>query len=148
MKRRATEELWRNTLSQIPSRLGQLIYLAGLRDPNTGVYAHLGLAQRTGSPEIADAAIRESHELVFKDWLCMAFVDQCDDCRLYWSGLMEDPQQVADMWRRTEGYRTWVPAEASAAQRYDFNAHLEILLDWITETDDAGGKDRGASQRP
>ena len=34
--RSAAADLWRNTLSQIPTTFGRLIYLASLRDQNTG----------------------------------------------------------------------------------------------------------------
>jgi hypothetical protein len=55
--RSAAADLWRNTLSQIPTTFGRLIYLASLRDQNTGAYHHHGLEQLFG-PEQAEQTLR------------------------------------------------------------------------------------------
>ena len=144
---RPTDDLWRVTLSQIPSLLGRLVYLSSLRDPNTGTYSHLGLAQRYGA-EAADEAIRGSHEVAFEQWLVSKVADQRDDCELYWSSLLENKRLVAEMWIRTESYRTLFPASASAAQRVDFNAHMEIMLEWLRNVYGAGVDGQDALPRP
>src|SRR4051812_33121708 len=59
-------DLWRHTLSQIPTIFGRLVYLSSLRDPNTGVYHHYGLAQRFDE-ESADQTLRESHLKAFSE---------------------------------------------------------------------------------
>ena len=46
--RSPASDLWRHTLSQIPTTFGRLVFLASLRDPNTGAYAHYGFAHRVG----------------------------------------------------------------------------------------------------
>ena len=61
-------ESWRRTLAAIPAMLGRLVYLASLRNPNTGVYAHYGFAQRVGE-ETADATLLQSHCQCFSEWL-------------------------------------------------------------------------------
>ena len=141
------EDLWRVTLSQIPSQLGRLVYLSSLRDPNTGVYSHQGLAMRFNADD-ADEAIRQSHELAFNRWLILKVSEQREDCELYWSSLLEDKRLVAEMWIQTENYRTLMPASASAAQRVDFNGHMEILLEWLRNAYGGGGQDQSALQRP
>lgn len=146
MNRSAVEDLWRVTLSQIPSLLGRLIYLSSLRDPNTGLYSHQGLAQRFDAAA-ADAAIRESHQEAFGRWLLLKIREQREDCELYWSSLLEEKRLVAEMWAKTESYRSMFPASASPAQRADFNVHMEILLEWLRNAYAAGGDDRDASQR-
>lgn len=144
---RAAEDLWRVTLSQIPTLLGRLVYLSSLRDPNTGFYSHQGLALRFGVEE-ADEAICGSHELAFEQWLPMKVTDQRDDCELYWSSLLENKRLVVEMWIRTESYRTLFPASASAAQRVDFNAHMEIMLEWLRNVYGGGVDGQGALPRP
>ena len=146
MDRRPIEDLWRVTLSQIPSLLGRLVYLSSLRDPNTGTYSHYGLALRCSSEE-ADDAIRTSHEHGFEQWLLLKVTEQREDCELYWSSLLEDRRLVAQMWIQTESYRTLFPASASPAQRLDFNAHMEILLEWLRNVYDGAADDRDASPR-
>lgn len=148
MQHQAIQDLWRVTLFQIPSLLGQLVYLSSLRDPNTGSYSHQGLAMRFGAEE-ASEAICCSHERAFDQWLLLKVAEQREDCELYWSSLLEDKRLVAQMWVRTESYRTLFPASASPAQRLDFNAHMEILLEWLRNVYDAAaaGGDRDAWPR-
>jgi hypothetical protein len=143
----AIEDLWRNTLWQIPSLIGRLVYLSGLRDPNTGRYSHHGLAMRFGGDE-ADAAIRKSHEDAFRRCLSMTMAEKREDAELYWSSLLEDERLVADVWRRTESYRTLAPISASSAQRMDFQEHMKLLLEWIRRGHDGGGRGQDASPRP
>lgn len=135
------------TLSQIPSLLGRLVYLSSLRDPNTGQYSHQGLALRFGAEE-TDEAIRGSHKMAFEQWLPMKVADQRDDCELYWSSLLENKRLVAEMWIRTESYRTLFPVSASAAQRVDFNAHMEIMLEWLRNVYGGGVDGQDALPRP
>ena len=147
MERHPLEDLWRVTLSQIPSLLGRLVYLSSLRDPNTGFYAHQGLVLRFSAEE-ADDAMRRSHERAFEQWLILRVVEQREDCELYWSSLLEDRRLIAQMWIQTETYRTLFPASASPAQRVDFNAHMEIMLEWLRILYDGGACDRDALPRP
>jgi hypothetical protein len=44
LERSATADLFKNTLSRIPTLFGRLAYLASLRDSNSGIYRHYGLA--------------------------------------------------------------------------------------------------------
>jgi hypothetical protein len=118
--------------------------LSSLRDPNTGSYSHQGLAMRFSVRE-ADAAIRQSHESSFTQWLQLKVVEQREDCELYWSSLLEDRKLVADMWISTESYRSLFPASASPAQRLDFNTHMEIMLEWIRKLYGGAADDRSAS---
>ena len=67
--RGAAADLWRHTLAQIPTVFGRLVYLATLRDANTGVYEHHGLSQIFGEEE-ADRTLRQSHIEMFNEWLC------------------------------------------------------------------------------
>ena len=67
-RRGAPEDLWRHTISQIPTLFGRLVYLASLRNHNTGQYEHHGFAQTYGM-EASDRAMRASHESAFADWL-------------------------------------------------------------------------------
>ena len=69
--RSPASDLWRHTLSQIPTTFGRLVFLSTLRDPNTGAYAHYGFAQRVGG-ETADATLRQSHSQCFSEWLAFS----------------------------------------------------------------------------
>jgi hypothetical protein len=131
LERSAIDDLWRITLSQIPSTLGQLAYLASLRHPNTGSYRHAGLEKRCGEP-LADEAIRLSHERVFRHWLTLPIVEQRDDCELYWSSLLEKRQVVLTAWISGQPYVNWTPSNASPAERKNFDLHMGIVMEWFT----------------
>ena len=130
MERTAIEDLWRITLSQIPSELGKLAYLASLRHPNTGRYHHAGFEQRYGFV-LADEAIRGSHERVFRAWLMLPVLEQREDCELYWSGLLEKRKIVLEAWQAGQPYLNWSPAVASPAERRNFALHMDTVLEWI-----------------
>ena len=65
---RAMRDVWSRTLAKIPSAFGKIVYLASLRNENTGKYQHFGLSQ-IYSDEDADLVLRESHDEAFREWL-------------------------------------------------------------------------------
>lgn len=135
MERSAIADFWRITLSQIPSEIGKLAYLASLRHPHTGSYHHAGFEQRYGSL-LADEAIRCSHERVFRFWLTLSLVDQREDCQLYWSGLLEKRMIVLKAWQSGQPYLAWIPFAASPAERKNFALHMTTILSWISSLSD------------
>ncbi len=130
LQRGARGDLWRNTLSQIPSVFGRLVYLSSLCDPNTGVYQHYGLAQIFGEKE-ADRALRESHEQTFQLWLSFTLERQRADLELYLNGLSGDRRTILETWSRTVPYRNLVPASAGQLGRRLYLADLEAILDLL-----------------
>src|SRR5271170_3371121 len=99
--RSAAADLWRNTVSQIPSVFGRLVYLASLRNPNNGCYEHHGLALVFGEDE-ANKALRNSHTAVFAEWLSFNLEQQKADLDLYITGLFEDKRVVVEIQIRSE----------------------------------------------
>jgi hypothetical protein len=128
--RNASADLWRNTVSQIPSVFGRLVYLASLRNANTGAYEHHGLALVFGEDE-ANKAMKTSHAAVFTEWLSFDIEQQKADLDLYISGLFEDKRLVIETWTRLAPYRNLLPASVRGAERRlymaDFTALLELL---------------------
>jgi hypothetical protein len=123
-------DLWRHTLSQIPSVFGRLVYLCSLRDPNTGLYQHYGLAQVFSDQE-ADRVLRESHAQAFADWLCFPLEQQRADLGLYLEGLGGDPRTLLDTWIRLAPYRNLIPAGAREVERRLYLADLEAILELL-----------------
>ncbi len=143
LDRSAAAELWRNTLAQIPSLFGRLVYLASLRDQNTGRYEHHGLAQLFGE-EVTDEALRESHAATFQDWLCYTLEQQKTDLDLYLAGLDTDKRTLLDTWIRLAPYRTLVPASARDVERKLYLADLETLLELLKNEYDVAAPDPDA----
>src|SRR5437588_12662109 len=78
LERGAAADLWRNTLSQIPTLFGRLVYLSSLRDTNSGVYEHYGLAQVFGAKD-ADRTLKHSHAQAFAASLNLNLEQQTSD---------------------------------------------------------------------
>ena len=127
LNRTAINDLWRNTLSQIPAVFGRLVYLASLRDSNTGRYQHHGLALVFGEEE-ARKALRKSHEQIFAEWLSFNLEQQQADLRLYLFDLQEDKRTVLETWQKLEPYKTLVPKSAKSVERQLYIADLSVLL--------------------
>lgn len=127
---RPAEDLWRRTLSGIPSIYGRLAFLASLRDVNTGRYEHHGLAMIFGA-EQADEAIRKSHEQTFLDWLSLRLEQQKADLELYFSTLPATRKTLVENWLRLAPYKSVAPAWASPAQREHFETNFSVLLETL-----------------
>ncbi len=147
LNRGAASDLWRNTLSQIPSLFGKLVYLAGLRNPNNGRYEHHGLALLFGE-EQANLALRKSHRQAFDEWLTFNLEQQKADLELYFSGISEDRHTVLKTWAKLAPYRSLVPASAKKVEKQLYVADLSALLEILRNASAAAGPGRDASRSP
>lgn len=127
LERGAAADLWRHTLSQIPSVFGRLVYLSAVREPNSGAYRHHGLSLVFGEEESADA-LRESHMETFAEWLRFSLRQQQADLNLYLSALTDRKEVVIDAWLRSAPYRNLIPNAVQGAERDLFLSDIEALL--------------------
>ena len=130
LERGAAPDLWRNTLSQIPSLFGRLVYLCSLRDPNSGLYRHYGLAQ-VFSDDQADRVLRQSHEQTFAQWLCFNLEQQKADLDLYLGGLNGNRRTILDTWIRLAPYRGLIPSVVREVERRLYLSDLETILELL-----------------
>ena len=142
LERGPASDLWRNTLSQIPSVFGRLVYLSSLRSADSGVYEHHGLALVFG-PRAANEALRSSHEETFREWLTYDLRSQKADLELYLSGVVSERAAVVETWLRLNPYRNLVPLAARKSEQdlflIDFKAVLELFrLDCGVSVPDRG----------
>jgi len=143
LDRGAAADLWRHTLTQIPSMFGRLVYLASLRDQNTGRYEHHGLSQVFSGQE-SDQALRESHAQTFSEWLCYDLERQKADLDLYLSSFNVDKRTILATWIRLAPYRNLVPASARDPERRLYLADLEALLELLKNEHDVASPDPDA----
>ena len=130
LERNALADLWKHTLSQIPSTYGRLVYLASLRDPNSGSYRHHGLSAAFGREE-SGSALRKSHEDIFLEWLKMPLAQKNADFQNYFECTTESPRKVVAYLTRSESYLSHAPDAARPAQRRQFKMEMETLLDLL-----------------
>jgi hypothetical protein len=67
LERGPKADLWRNTLSHIPTTFGRLLYLHSLRDPDTRLFYHFGLMQRYGR-RVIETTLRHAYKQLQKAW--------------------------------------------------------------------------------
>jgi len=144
--RGAASDLWRHTLSQIPSLFGRLIYLSNLRDADSNVYRHHGLAAVFGGEE-ANTAIRQSHEEAFAQWLEFTLEQQKADLETHVAGLEPERKRVVENWSRLEPYRNLPPAASSTVEKTLFLDDLETLLSLMRNELGVSSPDPGAWPR-
>ena len=77
-------DLWRNTLSKIPTIFERLLYLASLWDSQTGNFHHFGLAQRYGQGR-TNLLLRTSYVELLRNWTKCTVKDQQTQMSAYWA---------------------------------------------------------------
>ena len=128
LERSAAADLFRHTLSRIPTVYGRLAYLASLRDPNSGVYRHHGLNQAFGRDASVEA-LQAGHADTFVQWLNLPLSAKAEQLTAYLTEL-EDPREIVIRhWIQSEAYRGLIPDHASPAQVDLFLSELKALLE-------------------
>jgi len=143
LERGVQSDLWRHTLSQIPSCFGRMVYLSSLRAPNTGRYEHHGLAMMFGEAQ-ADKALRKTHGEAFSEWLNYSLEQQKADLDLYLSAQQADKKEVIENWASLMPYRYFPPASARDVERNLYLIDLEALLATLKNDYGVASPDRDA----
>jgi len=141
LDRNAASDLWRNTLSQIPSVFGRMVYLASLRNANSDRYEHHGLALIFGE-EDANKALKKSHSQLFAEWLGFRVEQQKADLDLYISGLSEDKRTVVETWLKLAPYRNLIPTTVRGVERRLYISDLTALMELLRNEYAVGDPDR------
>lgn len=146
LERSAVADLWKNTLSRIPTAYGRLSYLVSLRDPNSGVYRHHGLAAVFGRDESA-RALRESHERTFQEWLGLDLESKTADLQDYVVQLEDQIEVVLNYLASTIQSELRLPESARPSERKLFHRDFEAAVTVLIHAH-AGDRDaRGSSRR-
>jgi hypothetical protein len=145
LERTALADLWKHTLSQIPTLYGRLAYLASLRDPNSGAYRHHGLSAAFGREE-SSRALRQSHEGIFSEWLKLALAEKSSDLGAYLQGLEDPKGMVVSYWLNSKHYRAQIPDSALPMESELFHSDLEALLQILRNASAAGPPDPSSGQ--
>ena len=124
LERSASADLWKHTLSRIPTAYGRLTYLVSLRDPNSGIYRHHGLASVFGRDE-SIRALRESHDRSFLEWLLLDLELKIADLQEYIAGLDDDGEVVLKYLASSARNEFQLPEGAREADRFLFHRDFE-----------------------
>jgi hypothetical protein len=147
---KACTELVRAAISVMPSVLERLIYLASLKDRNTGEYQDQVLegllALKFGKPETdsdgrgeqviglrrrkaeLDRALQHEHLAIFEDWLCLNLRQQLAQLEYYASRHGIPSRTLSGEWIHEKSYERLTPSDAMPSQRRLFLTDLETVL--------------------
>ena len=126
----AMNDFWARTLSKVDSMFGKIVYLASLRDDNSGRYQHFGLDQVYGE-EAANRVLRACHERAFTEWLNLMLEQQRADLESHLETIRNDRGTILETWYRLTPYRNLVPVAAGPAERQLYISDLEIILELL-----------------
>jgi hypothetical protein len=131
---KAAEDLDKNTLKEMPGRFSRLVYLASLRDYNTGRYHHYGLETRYPAKAV-DAGVHQLHVKVFEELVSLPLEDQTHDLIGFFQSLREDRTRLIETWRRLRSYQVLPPDNCHPLARQLFDKNIEVVLSVLRETD-------------
>ena len=123
----ASQDLRNRTLSLIPGSLDRLIYLASMRDYNTGLYHHDGLTSRF-SEETACEALADCHRDAYRELLSCSLEEIVGQLQAYMQSTSSDPGEFLAAWRGLRPYRVAVPAETDPLAAEFLFSNLKIAL--------------------
>jgi hypothetical protein len=131
---RVVDNFQRQTLEEIPGHFGRLIYLASLRDHNTGRYHHYGLETRFPS-EAVDEGLRRCHAEVFADLLSLSLQSQTQDLLHFFESLRTERGRLVEVWQQLRAYQILPPQNCRPLARELFSKNVEVILEVLRHTD-------------
>lgn len=123
----ARRDLMDRTLAKIRGDFARLIYLASMRDYNTGHYHHDGLAC-TFTETVAGKAIASCHRDVFGRLVCRSVKQLVEELELYASSNCSTSAELVRVWQRLQPYRVAVPLECSPLASRLFMSNIRAAL--------------------
>jgi hypothetical protein len=115
-------------LQNLPNDLTRMVYLASLRDCNSGVYLHPELSQQKGV-DAADRALRVCHEQVFRRLLTTRLPEYVTQLQEYIRYTRGETLTVLKTWRSLQAYRATVPLGALPISSDLFVLNVGIALE-------------------
>ena len=131
---RLVRDFEERTLAGLGGHFSRLVYLASLRDYNTGRYHHYGLETRY-SAEAVDEGLRQCHVRVFDDLVSLTLKEQTEDLLDFFESLKEDRKRLVSVWKRLRSYQVLPPENCHPLARELFVKNIEIMLGILRETE-------------
>ena len=117
-------------LQPLPNDLTRMIYLASLRDCNSGMYLHPELSHQRGV-HAADQALRACHEQIFRRLLTTRLPEYVIQLHEYVRYTRGETPTVLKTWKSLQAYRATVPVDASATSTELYFLNVTIALELV-----------------
>lgn len=121
-----------SVLGSLPNDLTRMVYLASLRDCNSGMYLHPELARQRGV-QAADEALRACHEQVFRRLLSTRLPEYVVQLQEYIRYTRGEIFTVLKTWRSLQAYRATVPLSAAATSVELYFLNIAIALEVVSK---------------
>lgn len=105
------EDVLRALRVSLPNDLSRLIFLAILRDNNSGHYYHPELAQRF-SADVADRAMLACHHEIYARVVALPLEDLTDQLDAYMATVRAPKERLIESWTKLRAYRATIPMDA------------------------------------
>lgn len=124
------DHISQTVLETLPNDLTRMIYLASLRDCNSGLYLHPELSQQRGV-HAADGALRQCHEQVFRRLLSTRLAEYVNQLHEYIRYTRGEILTTLKTWKSLQAYRATVPVSAFATSAELYFINLAIALEVV-----------------
>ena len=125
--REALEDLEARTLSMFSGKIARLIYLASLRDYNTGHYYHDGLADQFGE-DVASEALMKCHQETFAELSSNSIQELMRALSDHVQSLQGNPEDVYEAWTKLGAYKVMVPMDINPLAQELYSSNLRCAL--------------------
>ena len=105
------EDILRALRVSLPNDLSRLIFLAILRDNNSGHYYHPEVAERF-SVEISDRAMLACHHQIYERVVALPLEDLTDQLDAYMATVPVPKERLIESWTKLRAYRATIPMDA------------------------------------
>lgn len=130
INRQILYDLAHQYLEPLPGGFSRFAYIAGLRNPSTGIYEHSDLFAVYGQQPVSES-LAKCHEELFERSLEMPLVQQEEELRRY---LQANPGQIPEnLQLRRRLLESWIPPQAPDYLKELFRSNLGALWELLRE---------------